>query len=121
MAERFRDAIKAAQYVSQGLLHDFPDALVDAYRLGKSKPRHFASETKDLERVLVDMCRGFQSVSVDYHPANAYGFVAELWENGASASNGTPPGRVFVMLCKVKGRPIAVGSRLAGRPLVDLK
>lgn len=107
--------------MSQGLLHDFPDAVVDAYRLGKHKPKHSACETKELERVLVDMCKGMQSVSVDYHPANAYGFVAEVWENGASTSNGTTPGRIFVMLCKVKGRPIAVGSRLAGRPLVDLK
>ncbi len=121
MAERFRDPIKAAQYVSQGLLHDFPDAVVDAYRLSKGKPRQAACDTNELERVLVEMSKGLESVSVEYHPTNAYGFVAEIWENGASSSNGTPPGRIFVLLCKVKGRPIAVGSRLAGRPLVDLK
>lgn len=121
MAERFRDPIKAAQYVSQGLLHDFPDAIVDAYRLGKNKARHASCPTKELERILVDMCKGLPSVSVDYHPANAYGFVAEVMENGASATNGTPPGRIFVLISKVKGRPIAVGSKLGGRPLVDLK
>ncbi len=121
MAERFRDSIKAAQYVSHGLLHDFPDALVDAYRLGKSKPRHTTCEVKELERVLIDMCKGLFSVSVEYHPANAYGFVAELIENGESELNGTPPGRIYVLVSKVKGRPIAVGSRLSGRPLVDLK
>lgn len=121
MAERFRDAIKAAQYVSQGLMHDFPDAVVDAYRLGKNKSKHTSCPTKELERVLVDMCKGLYSVSVDYHPANAYGFVAEVVENGTSAENGTPPGRIFVLVSKVKGRPIPVGSRLSGRPLVDLK
>jgi hypothetical protein len=120
MAERFRDPIKAAQYVSHGLAHDYPDASLDAFRLGKTKPRHHTCHTKELERVLVDMCKGFKSVSVNYHPTNAYGFVAELWENGQSSSNGTPPGRIVIMLNKVKGRPILVGSRLAGRPLVNL-
>jgi len=121
MAERFRDSIKAAQYLSQGLLHDFTDGTLEAYRLGRVKARHSSCDTKDVERVLVDMCKGFESVSVNYHPTNAYGLVAEVWENGASASNGTPPGRILVMLSRVKGRPIVVGSKLAGRPLVDLK
>jgi hypothetical protein len=121
MAERFRDSIKAAQYVSQGLMHDFPEATVDAYRLGKNKPRFVSCSTKELERVLVDMCKGLYSVNVDYHPANAYGFVAELTENGTATENGTPPGRIFVLVSKVRGRPLVVGSRLGGRPLVDLK
>jgi hypothetical protein len=120
MAERFRDSIKAAQYVSQGLMHDYPDAVVEAYRLGRNKSRQSSCTTKELERVLIDMCKGMYSVSVDYHPANAYGFVAEVSENGASDTNGTVPGRIFVLVSKVKGRPIAVGSRLSGRPLVDL-
>jgi hypothetical protein len=120
MAERFRDPIKAAQYVSQGLLHDYPDAVVDAYRVGKTKQRHALCETKELERVLVGMCKGLHAVSVDYHPANAYGFVAEVIENGAAPENGSAPGRIFVVLNQVKGRPIVVGSRLSGRPIVDL-
>ena len=120
MAERFKDPIKAAQYVSQGLLHDFPDATVDAFRLGKVKQRHVACDTKKLEHVLVEMCKGLHAVSVDYHPANAYGFVAEVSENGSAGENGSARGRIFVVLNQVKGRPMAVGSRLAGRPLVDL-
>lgn len=121
MAERFRDAIKAAQYVSQGLLHDFPEASVEAFRLGKAKSRFASCATNQLERVLVEMCRGLTAVSVDYHPANEYGFVAEVIEELNGQSKSALPRRVFIILTQVKGRPIAVGSRLAGRPLVDLK
>ena len=70
MAERFRDSIKAAQYLSQGLHHDFPDAELEVIRLQKGKPKHSVCPIDQAERVLVEACKGLEAVSVDYHPAN---------------------------------------------------
>ena len=117
MAERFRDPIKAAQYLSQGLNHDFPDAELEVIRLQKGKPKHQVCPIGQAERILVEACKGLEAVSVDYHPTNAYGFVAEVSANG----NATPDGNVvFVLLRQVKGRPLAVGSRVVSRPVFDL-
>jgi hypothetical protein len=120
MAERFRDSIKAAQYLSQGLHHDFPDCELEVIRLQKGKPKHSACPIKQAERVLVEACKGFETASVDYHPANAYGFVAEVTENGSASSDDANGNAVYVLLRQVKGRPVAVGSRVLSRPAFDL-
>jgi len=122
MAERFRDSIKAAQYLSQGLHHDFPDAELEVIRLQKGKPKHSVCPIAQAERVLVDACKGLESVSVDYHPSNAYGFLAEVSVmNGTIGSHVDPGGNaVFVLLRQVRGRPLAVGSRVISRAALDL-
>lgn len=120
MAERFRDSIKAAQYLSQGLHHDFPDAELEVIRLQKGKPKHSACSAKQIERVLVEACKGLDSVVVAYHPANAYGFVAEISENGTASPEDVAGNGVYVLLRQVKGRPLAVGSRMLSRPAFDL-
>lgn len=120
MAERFRDSIKAAQYLSQGLHHDFPDSELEIIRLQKGKPKHSACPVKQVERVLVEACKGLDSVVVDYHPGNAYGFVAEVSENGTASPDDPAGNAVYVLLRQVKGRPLAVGSRVLSRPALDL-
>lgn len=123
MAERFRDPVKAAQYLAHALQHDFPDAHIEVARMGPRRPRKNTCHTPDLEHVLVDLCRSFRIVDVNYHPKNAYGFIAELREADDSVNgSGGPAGlsRVYILLNRVKGRPIAVGSRLAPRAIFDL-
>ncbi len=120
MAERFRDSIKAAQYLSQGLFHDFPDCELEVIRLTKGKPKHSTCSIKQLERVLVEACKGLESVVVAYHPTNAYGFVAEVSENGTASPDDPAGNGVYVLLRQVKGRPVAVGSRMMSRPALDL-
>ena len=122
MAERFRDSIKAAQYLSQGLHHDFPDAELEVIRLQKGKPKHSVCPIAQAERVLVEACKGLESVYVDYHPSNAYGFVAEVSANGSElARQAESDGNaVFVLIRQVKGRPLAVGSRVISRAALDL-
>ena len=125
MTERFREADKAAGYVSAGLAHDFPDATAEVIRLGRGKARSKVCHVSELADVLGEMCRGFSPSDVDYHPNNVYGFVAEI----RSASGGSDdPGaeargnglRVFVLVTEVKGRPIVVGSRPGPKPFLDL-
>ncbi len=122
MAERFRDSIKAAQYLSQGLHHDFPDGEIEVIRLQRGKPKHSVCPITQAERVLVEACKGLDAVSVAYHPGNAYGFVAEVSENGAAPGKSAEAhgGNVYVLVRQVKGRPLAVGSRAVTRALLDL-
>jgi len=121
MAERFRDSIKAAQYLSQGLHHDFPDAELEVIRLQKGKPKHSVCPIAQAERVLVEACKGLEAVSVDYHPANTYGFVAEVSVNGNGAAHAAEAigNAVFVLIRQVKGRPMVVGSRVVSRAALD--
>ncbi len=109
MTESFREPGKAASYVSSGLSHDFPDATVEIIRVARRGRKQRSCETKDIDQVLKEMCRGFGPSQVDYYPNNAYGFVAQI--NSEDANDTGPPSRVFVILTQVKGRPIAVGSR----------
>jgi len=123
MAERFRDPIKAAQYISQGLHHDFPDAVADVVRTQRGKPKSKSCVSLDYERILVEMCKGLGEVLVDYHPANAYGYVAQIRQDLSveGDANGRSPQRVYVVIRTVKGRDIAVGTRLTGRPALELE
>jgi hypothetical protein len=122
MAERFRDSIKAAQYLSQGLHHDFPDGEIEVIRLQRGKPKHSICSMAQAERVLVEACRGLDAVNVAYHPGNAYGFVAEISANGVVSAKtpGAHEGNVYVLIRQVKGRPLAVGSRAISRAALDL-
>ncbi|MDK1020945.1 MAG: hypothetical protein QGD90_04850 [Candidatus Hydrogenedentes bacterium] len=116
MTESFREPGKAASYVSSGLSHDFPDATVEIIRLAGHGRKQRVCETKDIDEVLKEMCRGSGPSRVDYHPNNAYGFVAQI---DCGDGNG-PLSRVFVILTEVKGRPIAVGSRPSVRQAFEL-
>lgn len=122
MAERFRDSIKAAQYLSQGLHHDFPDGEIEVIRLQRGKPKHSICSMVQAERVLVEACKGLEAVNVAYHPGNAYGFVAEVSENGTASAKSPEAqgGNVYVLVRQVKGRPLAVGSRPVTRAALDL-
>ena len=113
MTESFREASKAASYVTSGLTHDFPDATAEVVRTGH-KPRSRECEVSYIQTVLDEMCRGFGPCFVEYHPSNAYGFVAEIRSGGANDTR--PQARVYVLLTHLKGRPITVGSKPSTRP-----
>lgn len=118
MTESFREPGKAAGYVSSGLSHDFPDATAEVIQVTGRRSKQRVCETKDIDQVLQEMCRDFGPSRVDYHPSNAYGFVAQIHsgdDNGAGR-----PSRIFVILTEVKGRPITVGSRPSPRPPFEL-
>ncbi len=118
MTENFREPGKAAGYVAAGLTHDFPDATAEVIRLAPRRSRQRFCAIDEIGDVLKDLCRDFGPAQVEYHPNNAYGFVAEISTGGAN--DAEPSSHVYVLLTRVKGRPIAVGSKPASRPFLDL-
>ena len=118
MSESFREAGKAAGYVSSALSHDFPDATAEVIHVTARGSKQRVCETKDIDQILKEMCRDFGPSRVDYHPNNAYGFVAQI--HSGDNNGAARPARVFVILTEVKGRPIAVGSRPGQRPTFEL-
>ncbi len=118
MTESFRESGKAAGYVSSGLSHDFPDATAEVVQVTGRGCKQRVCETKDIHQVLKEMCRDFGPSRVDYHPNNAYGFVAQI--HSGDANGASRPSRVFVILTEVKGRPITVGSRPSPRLPLEL-
>lgn len=116
MTENFREPGKAAGYVSAGLSHDYPDATAEVIRLAPKRSAQKLSPVTEIEGVLKEMCRDFGSSQVEYHPNNAYGFVAEI----SSGSDAGLSSHVYVLLTQVKGRPITVGSKAVSRSFLDL-
>ncbi len=116
MLEKFREPDKAASYVSSGLMHDFPDATAEVIHVLRGKPRRTVCEVKDIAPVLLKMCKGFPMASVEYHPSNPYGFVAEIRCHGETGKittfrrhkEGRP--RILVLLTKVAGQEVMIGS-----------
>lgn len=124
MAERFRDPVKAAQYLAQAVRHDFPDAITEVVRFTRRRAKEKKCHTDDIEHVLVDSCRSFRDVDVEYHPKNAYGLVAQVREHTGGrveAKHASETGRLYILILQVKGRAIAVGSRPAPRLAFDLE
>ncbi len=117
MTENFREPGKAAGYVSAGLTHDFPDASAEVIRLAPKRSAQRLCTIDEIGDVLKQMCRDFGPAEVEYHPSNAYGFVAEISSGG---KDDEPISHVYVILTQVKGRPIAVGSKPVSRPFLDL-
>ena len=118
MTENFREPGKAAGYVCAGLIHDFPDATAEVIRLAPRRSRQRFCAIDEIGDVLKDLCRDFGPAQVEYHPSNAYGFVAEIISGGANDDG--PASHVYVLLTQVKGRPIAVGSKAVSRSFLDL-
>lgn len=118
MTENFREPGKAAAYVSAGLTHDFPDATAEVIWLAPKRSAQRLCAIDEIGDVLKQLCRDFGPARVEYHPNNAYGFVAEISSGGAN--NDGPSSHIYVILTKVKGRPVAVGSKPASRPFLDL-
>lgn len=116
MLEKFREADKAASYVSTGLMHDFPDATAEVIRVFRNRPRRKQCAVKEIAPILLAMCKGFPMASVEYHPDNPYGFVAEIrchGEQGRSTvfrrhKDDRP--RVLVLLTQIEGKDVMVGS-----------
>ena len=116
MVEKFREADKAANYVTTGLMHDFPEATVEVIQVFKNRSRRATCATKDVGAILQRMCKRFPMASVEYHPENPYGFVAEIRCHG-ELGGGTSfrrhtkeRPRILVMLMLVNGKEVMVGT-----------
>lgn len=126
MHEKFRESSKAANYVTAGLLHDFPDATAEVIQVSKSRSRVRKCKVSEIGPILEQMCRPFPNASVHYHPDNSYGFVAEIHchgERGKSTKFGsrhshTRP-RVIVLLREIKGKDVMIGGRDAPKNFQD--
>jgi hypothetical protein len=116
MREKFTNASKAASYVGSGLAAAFPDANAEVVQLVRSRSRSVSCKVKDIGPVLQRMCERFRAATVEYHPDNEYGFVAEIRahrEQSRTSSFRKPKNRrsrVLVLLTRVNGKEILVGS-----------
>ena len=118
MREKFRDADKAASYLSTGLIKDFPDAVAEVIHVVRNRPKRTTCEVSEIGPVLQAMCKDFPMASVDYHPQNPYGFVAEVKSHGEKSQSAFTKhkrdrSRIIVLLTRVSGQDVIVGSRKA--------
>lgn len=118
MREKFREADKAASYLSSGLNKDFPDAVAEVIHVVKNRPRRTTCEVREIGPILQAMCKDFPMASVDYHPKNPYGFVAEMKSHGETSQSSVKKrkrdrARIIVLLTQVSGQDVIVGSRKA--------
>jgi hypothetical protein len=63
------------------------------------------------------MCKDFPMASVDYHPENSYGFVAEMMSHGEKSKSAFKKrkrdrSRIIVLLTRISGQDVIVGSRV---------
>lgn len=117
MSEKFRESERAAAYLADGLNHDFPDAVAEVIQVSRQRPRCVKCPVWDIGPVLQRMCADFPMASVDYHPENPYGFVAEIRCHGEKKSHAMfrrqqkDRPRIIVLLTRINGRDLVVGSR----------
>ncbi len=115
MREKFRESDKAASYVSSGLLSQFPSATAEVIHVTRNRPRRVTCEIREIGPVLQRMCRHFPMTAVEYHPDNAYGFVAEIECHGERAKGpfrARKPNRerIVILLTRIDGKDVIVGS-----------
>ena len=116
MQEKFDDPAKAANYVAEGLAKDYPDAVAEIIQVVRNHPRRVTCRTQEIGPILERACKGFPLASVEYHPENPYGFVAELRCHGERGKGTTferhkrDRPRVLVLLTQVGGKEVLVGS-----------
>lgn len=76
---KFATPDKAASYVGSGLAVLFPNQPVEVvFHFANTRIRHAVCKTHELGHVLEQLCRRFPNASVDYHPENTDGFLAEI-------------------------------------------
>ena len=116
MHEKFTNASKAASYVGSGLAAAFPDANAEVVQLVRNRSHSVSCKVKDIGPILQKMCERFPAATVEYHPDNEYGFVAEIRahrEQSRRSAFRKPKNRrsrVLVLLTRVNGKEILVGS-----------
>ncbi len=117
MAEKFRETDKAISYLASGLKSDFPDAIAEVILVDKSRPSTQECSIGEIGAVLQRFCKGFHSTSVDYHPDNPYGFVAEVRSHGDDEGNSTKKRmrpRVVVLLAQPGGTRSSATAAASG-------
>ena len=118
MYQTFNDSAKAVDYVATGLARDFPDATAEVIQVVNNRPRRVSCKISEVEALLQQACKGFPKASVEYHPENAYGFVAEIRCHGERSRSTTferhkrDRPRVPVLLTRVAGKEVLVGSHM---------
>lgn len=115
--EKFDHPEKAVQYLLAGLRRDFPDAALEIIQVIRNRPRKARCSVEQAATVLSKACQRFPMASVEYHPKNPYGFVAEIRCHGETRSGNTSFSRhtsdrprVLVMVTQVGQKDILVGS-----------
>jgi hypothetical protein len=115
--EKFDHPEKAVQYLLAGLSRDFPDAILEVIQVVRNRPRKARCAVAQAASVLSKACQKFPMASVEYHPGNPYGFVAEIRCHGEIRSGNTSFSRhtsdrprVLIMVTQVGDRDILVGS-----------
>ncbi len=126
MREKFRESDKAASYVSTGLQSQFPSATAEVIHVARNWPQRVTCDIREIGPVLQRMCRSFPMAAVEYHPDNAYGFVAEIECHGERArgpfrSRKPDRERIVILLTRINGKEVIVGSTPAqAGPAPDL-
>ena len=116
MQEKFDNPGDAASYVAEGLAKDYPDAVAEIIQVVRNHPRTVTCRVEEIFPVLERACRDFPLASVEYHPDNPYGFVAEIRCHGEQGPNTTferhkrDRPRVLVLLTQVGGKEVLVGT-----------
>lgn len=115
--EKFDRPEKAVQYLVSGLTKDFPDAVLEVIQVIRNRPRKARCPVSQAAGVLSNACRQFPMASVEYHPGNPYGFVAEVRCHGeinrgntSFARHTSDRPRVLVMVTQVGDKDVLVGS-----------
>ncbi len=115
--EKFDHPEKAVQYLLAGLSSDYPDAVLEIIQVVRNRPRKARCPVDQAATFLSKACQRFPMASVEYHPKNPYGFVAEIRCHGEVKSGNTSFSRhtsdrprVLVMVTQVGDRDIMVGS-----------
>ena len=116
MQEKFDDPAKAANYVAEGLAKDYPDAVAEIIQVVRNHLRRVTCRVQEIGPILERACKGFPLASVEYHPDNPYGFVAEIrchGERGKSTifqRHKRDRRRVVGVLTQVRGKEVLFGS-----------
>lgn len=115
--EKFDNTEKAVQYILAGLEKDYPDAVLEVIQVVRNRPRKARCSVAQAAGVLSKACERFPMASVEYHPGNPYGFVAEIRCHGEINSGHTSFSRhtsdrprVLIMVTRVGDQEVLVGS-----------
>lgn len=116
MQEKFDNPAQAASYVAEGLVKDYPDAVAEIIQVVRNHPSTVTCTVQEIAPILEHACKDFPLASVEYHPDNPYGFVAEIRCHGELGPNTRfqrhkrDRPRILVLLTRVGDKEVLVGS-----------
>ena len=89
--------------------------MAEVIQVVRNHPRTVTCSTQEIAPILERACRNFPLASVEYHPDNPYGFVAEIRCHGERGTtiferHKRDRPRVLVLLTRVGDKEVLVGS-----------